>query len=224
MYWWAGCDAACLTADFFTLRTKHRFFGGSVWLELRTEAEAEDRSSPSRKPKPNRKTDGSVRFRFGSVRFSVFGENVPRLKHLLSLSRRALAAAHPGHDSTKKFSRLIFFLRTGFTPPLVTVSGPACHQFIGLGTNISRPPSRLLRPKKTSPSPLASSFLRSPVASLRFPPSSSAPAGPSRAPFFPRFLIGSAVSPPAMAILTCAATMPCPRVGRPDPCRLLAKP
>jgi len=50
-----------------------RLLGSTVSFHVQTEHRADNRSSYNQKPKPNRKTDSSVRFGL------VLGLNVPRL-------------------------------------------------------------------------------------------------------------------------------------------------
>ena len=56
-----------------------RFLGTSVCYGVETEAEAEHRASQNWKPKPKNRD-------FGSVRCSVFGENMPRVTNEMSES------------------------------------------------------------------------------------------------------------------------------------------
>jgi hypothetical protein len=50
-----------------------------IGFSVRLGAKTEHRSFQNLKPKPNRKTNSSVRFRFGLVQGSVFGLKVPSL-------------------------------------------------------------------------------------------------------------------------------------------------
>jgi hypothetical protein len=90
--WWAVVDLNGLYSSHVYVpsgrkigaptNTHSRFFGGSVRFDMKTEAD--HRSSWTRKPKPNCKTDNSVRFQFGLVWFdlvwfSVFSKKCPPL-------------------------------------------------------------------------------------------------------------------------------------------------